>query len=273
MAAAVPCLILVTPQAPMWQRARAMPEGWLTTSEQARRSSMDAGRQREFLACRYALRLLLAGSPRSARAWRLAAPEGRPPLVANAPAPACIDAAAARLSVARSADWLACAAAGHSIGIDLMCGLPAATRQAPGVLAELACSRLEKAWLRALEPLDRLRHWARLCCLKEAYAKTVGGSVDFGRMRAMSWLPALPGVLPVARRGARRLAHGRSWCGVSALGDPVTLALCAHGPLADIRWRGLGGVTWAATLDWHLWETDQRSVPPGDVTTMECDLR
>ncbi|EJE52289.1 hypothetical protein PMI14_03092, partial [Acidovorax sp. CF316] len=69
---AAPLQLLLAAQAPLAAGARQLAPGWLTGSEEARLAGMqNPARREEFIACRHALRHLLArGSNAAASDWR-----------------------------------------------------------------------------------------------------------------------------------------------------------------------------------------------------------
>lgn len=251
---APPLQLLLAAQAPLVARAQQAVPGWLTADEEARLAGMQhAARRQEFMACRWALRHLLAmGNRTPASGWRLDAPEGRAPQL-NAQHHGAAAAAATHLSLSHSGAWLACAVAPHSVGIDL----EVKDIQSPGrrdvlALAAMACSPGEQAQLQALDGPARQRHFLQIWSLKEAYFKCTGTGVDFSAIRRIECRPAGP-VDPAQVL----LAHARSWHGATADGHAVLLSVCVlpgaaqamppcalHQPGADIAWQDEGA--------WHL---------------------
>lgn len=256
---APPLQLLLAAQAPLAARAQQAVPGWLTADEEARLAGMQhAARRQEFMACRWALRELLAAGSHApdtpAGDWRLDAPEGRAPHL-NAQHHGAATAAAAHLSLSHSGAWLACAVAPQPVGIDL----EVKDIQSPGrrdvlALAAMACSPGELAQLQALDGGPaRQRHFLQIWSLKEAYFKCTGTGVDFATIRRVECRPAgpaAPAQIPVA--------HARSWQGATtAEGHAVLLSVCVlpgaaggmppcalHQPDADIAWQGEGA--------WHL---------------------
>ncbi len=245
--------LLLAAQPPLAARAQQQPQqapGWLTGSETDRLAAMQhPARCQEFIACRHALRHLLAmASNTTAGDWRLEAPEGRAPHL-NAQHHGEAAAATTRLSLTHSAAYIACAAAAHPVGIDLEVKDLRASRRDVLALAAMACTPGELAQLQALDdgPM-RLRHFLQIWSLKEAYFKCTGTGVDFAAIRRIECLPAgLPS------RG-QVLAHARAWHGATAGGHAVLLSVCMLGAgglppcslqvNADIAWQGEG--------DWRM---------------------
>lgn len=250
--ALAPLQLLLAAQAPLAARAQQqLAPGWLTGSEEARLAGMrNPARRQEFIACRHALRQLLAmGSHTNASDWRLDAPEGRAPHL-NAQHHGAQVAASTHLSLSHSGAWLACAAASQPVGIDLeVKDLVRPGRRDVLALAAMACTPGELAQLQALdEGPARQRHFLQIWSLKEAYFKCTGTGVDFSVIRRTECRPAgLPGQGQV-------LAQARAWHGATAGGHAVLLSVCVPGvgglpPCslavdADVAWQGEG--------DWRL---------------------
>lgn len=252
MTTPVPALqLLLAAQAPMAARAQQQrAPGWLTESEAARLAGMQQpARREEFIACRYALRHLLAmARGTTPDHWRLDAPEGRAPHL-NAQHHGDEAAAATHLSLSHSGAWLACAAAPHPVGIDLEVKDLHASRRDVLALAGMACTPGELAQLQALDDGPaRQRHFLQIWSLKEAYFKCTGTGVDFAAIRRIECQPAgLPSQGQV-------LAHASAWHGATGGGHAVLLSVCVLGPGglppcslqvdADVAWQGDG--------DWRL---------------------
>lgn len=243
--------LLLAAQAPLAARTQHMPPGWLSAGEQARLATLQhPARRAEFLACRHALRQLLAlGSNTSAGDWRLDAPEGRAPHL-NAQHHGEQAAASTHLSLSHSGAYLACALGhGQPVGIDLEVKDLHAGRRDVLALAAMACSPGELAQLQALdEGPARYRYFLQIWSLKEAYFKCTGTGVDFSAIRSIQCAPSgKPGQGQV-------LAHARAWHGATAGGQAVLLSVCVLGagglpPCslqvdADVAWQGEG--------DWRL---------------------
>lgn len=242
---AAPLQVLLAAQAPLAAGARQLAPGWLTGSEEARLAGMqNPARREEFIACRHALRHLLArGSNAAASDWRLDAPEGRAPHL-NAQHHGADAVATTHLSLSHSGAWLACAAAPHPVGIDLEVKDIA---KRPGrrdvlALAAMACTPGEVAQLQALdEGPARQRHFLQIWSLKEAYFKCTGTGVDFSVIRRTECRPA--GTSDVSQA----LASARSWRGATPQGADVLLSACVLGGAgltprelvadADLRWH------------------------------------
>ncbi|KRC20372.1 4'-phosphopantetheinyl transferase superfamily protein [Acidovorax sp. Root217] len=243
--------LLLAAQAPLAARTQHMSPGWLSAGEQARLATLQhPARRAEFLACRHALRQLLAlGSNTSADHWRLDAPEGRAPHL-NAQHHGEQAAASTHLSLSHSGAYLACAMDHNQpVGIDLEVKDLHASRRDVLALAGMACTPGELAQLQALDDgTARQRHFLQIWSLKEAYFKCTGTGVDFAAIRRIECQPAgLPSQGQV-------LAHARAWHGATAGGHGVLLSVCVLGagglppcsPAvdADVAWQGEG--------DWRL---------------------
>lgn len=252
---APPLQLLLAAQAPLAARAQQAVPGWLTADEEARLAGMQhAARRQEFMACRWALRhLLAAGNDIPASDWRLDAPEGRAPHL-HAQHHGAAAAAATHLSLSHSGTWLACAVAPHPVGIDLeVQGIQRPGRRDVLALAAMACSPGELAQLQALDDgAARQRHFLQIWSLKEAYFKCTGTGVDFSAIRRVECRPVGP-----AAPAQVLVAHASSWHGATAQGHAVLLSVCVlpgaagamppcalHQPGADIAWQGEGA--------WHL---------------------
>jgi phosphopantetheinyl transferase len=246
LSAPAACALLVGAQAPLWANAQSLAAGWLTDSERERHAGMREARQREFIACRYAMRLLLAGGHDAASTWRLAAPRNAAPHVEQG-GEGGIFGAQSHLSLSHSAGWLACAAAQGPVGVDIERRAEHRQRDVHA-MAEMVCSPPERAWLQAQDGA-RLQHsLVQLWSLKEAYFKSLGQGLDFVRMRQLAWAPA-SAALDTARQP---LAHGRLWQGRDCDAQAVCLALCMPGPLPEVAISGSEEVQWQPAADWQL---------------------
>lgn len=199
-------------------------------------------RRQEFVACRYALRSLLAQATATpVEHWRLDAPEGRAPALSEhhhgVPA-----AAPMHLSLSHSETFVACALAVQPVGVDIEVQSLRSSRRDVLALATLACSDYELQQLRATDcELSRQRMFVQWWSLKEAYFKCLGTGVDFSYIQRIE-------CRRTADRGARPLAHAVSWSGkTQQLGRDVVLSVCAlersthpYAFLADeaIEWHG-----------------------------------
>lgn len=225
--------------------------GWLSKSEEARLEGMqNRARREEFIACRWALRQLLAtGTSTPASDWRLDAPEGRAPHL-NAQHHGADALVATHLSLSHSGACLACAVAPCQVGIDL----EVKHIQSPGrrdvlALAAMACSPGEQAQLQALgDGPARQRHFLQIWSLKEAYFKCMGTGVDFAAIRRIECVPA-------GQLGQEQvLASAYSWHGATKPGLDVLLSVCVHGAegMPPCALEADAGIDWRGHGDWWL---------------------
>jgi 4'-phosphopantetheinyl transferase len=238
----------------MFVQAQQLLPGWLSDSEQQRLTGLSSARQQMFLACRYALRLLLAESAEQLEKWRLSSHSGHAPRVehgheCNAPAP--------MLSLSHSNGVLVCAKAPVAVGVDIEVQRPSRFRDVLAI-AEFACSQVERAWLAELTPDEQQHGILQLWCLKEAYFKCIGSGINFAHISEMSWSQA-SGNCTVAD-GTVNIAYARLWKGVNSEGDNVYLALCtqdhplpAVSPHIDEECLDLA---WQEIAEWQLWIPD-----------------
>ncbi len=232
----------ITTQSAAWSRAQPQQLQWLTHSEQARLGAIRLPARRfEFLACRHALRHVLATSGGfAAEQWRLDAFEGQAPRL-NAQYHGDCAAAATYLSLSHSGQFLACVASGKPVGIDLEVKDIRSVTKDVFALAAIACTDQEARQLHAIGcPSSRYRKFLQFWCLKEAYFKFLGTGIDFSRLRRIDCRDTVP-------RDMRPLAKARLWAGKTSHGHDVVLAACVpndgaqpdHVEVeADIEWHG-----------------------------------
>lgn len=243
----------------MWARAQALEPGWLTQTELARlQAQPHPARREEFVACRYALRHLLAvARGQTAHYWRLEAPQGAAPRV-DARHHGVDAAASAHLSLSHSGAYLACAVASQPVGVDLEVKDVRLAKPNLLELAAMVCTAEEMRQLHAVEPgPSRHRLFLHWWSLKEAYFKSSSGNVDFA---------AIHGVkhgLWAQTRGAT-LACARSWLGSTAQGWDLRLSACVqeHGTLESCRLAVETAVQWRGMSDWTLVASKHRSQSP-----------
>jgi 4'-phosphopantetheinyl transferase len=240
--------LLVAAQAAMWAHAQQLEPGWLTESEQARLASIQKPpRRQEFVACRYALRSLLANATTTAvEHWGLDAPEGRAPRL-SAQHHGAHAVAITHLALSHSGKYLACAVAAQPVGVDIEVDNYRSSRRDPLALAAIACSACEVRQLHAADcEQSRRRMFVQWWSLKEAYFKCIGTGVDFSSVQRIECRLAQDGA-------ARVLAHGRSWSGKTTLGQYVVLSACS---LDRSAWASAlaGGaeIDWRGQSDWVL---------------------
>jgi 4'-phosphopantetheinyl transferase len=242
--------LLVAAQAAMGAHAQQLQPGWLTESEQARLATMQhPQRRQEFVACRYALRSLLATATETTVAhWRLDAPEGQAPQL-NAQRHGAHAVASTRLTLSHSGSYLACAVAAQPVGVDIEVENSRSSKRDALALAALACSAHEVQQLRATDcELSRRRMFVQWWSLKEAYFKCLGTGVDFSSVQRIECRLAVDDT-------ARPLAHGRSWSGKTTRGQDVVLSACSL-DRSTRPYALLGGedIAWRSQSDWVLVE-------------------
>lgn len=237
--------LLLAAQSRMWGHAQLLAPGWLTQSEQSRLSGMrKSSRHQEFVACRYALRQLLATAQgTNAGYWRLNGYEGSPPTL-SASHHGADSAASTHLSLSHSGAYLACATGPQPVGIDLEVRDVRVVKRDVLALAAMACSDWEMRQLRTIDcERSRYRLFLQWWSLKEAYFKCLGTGVSFASIRSMECRPADHGEGHV-------LAQARSWRGKTSDDHAVLLSVCVldgavpPGALcvdADIEWEEEGG--------------------------------
>ncbi len=244
--------LLLAPQALMGGAAQQLEPGWLTASELARTAAMrQPGRHREFVACRYALRHLLAlVYGHAGGTWRLDAPEGKPPRL-NAAVHGAVLAVNTHLSLSHSASLLACAASRQPVGVDMEVVDARAGKRDVLALADLACTDGEMRQLSAMAmgPQQRLL-FLQWWTLKESYFKCTETGVDFSRIRRIECRPAnaVPG-------SGQLLARAQSWVGCTSAGEDVVLSVCTLGgalPAAQIQ--NCAEIAWRQETEWTLVE-------------------
>ena len=233
----------------MFARAQQLALGWLTESEQARLATMQhPHRRQEFVACRYALRSLLAsvtGQP--VEHWRLDASDGSAPRL-NAQHHGAHAAATTHLTLSHSGSYLACAVAAQPVGVDIEVENFRSSRRDALALATLACSEHEMQQLRATGcALSRHRMFMQWWTLKESYFKCLGTGVDFSHIQRIECRLATDSA-------ERPLAHGSSWSGKTTTRDQdVVLSVCALEPGArPFALLGNEVIEWYAQSDWVL---------------------
>lgn len=231
--------LLVATQSAMWSAAeRSFHATWLTASENDRLAQMQApARREEFIACRYALRLLLAGEPELIAQWPLEAPVGQAPQSARSDL---------HLSLSHSHGVIACAVASQPVGVDIEV-LTRKPRSALHELAELACTPQQRLQLNTIAD-EQQRHlqFMQWWSLKEAWFKRAGTGVDFALLprlecRKQSGDSSLGRELSSAD-------HARSWLAKTPSEQSVVLSVCLHEQVmvcelrdeARLGWRDAG---------------------------------
>lgn len=244
--------LLLAPQALMGGAAQQLEPGWLTASELARTAAMrQPGRHHEFVACRYALRHLLAlVYGHASSTWRLDAPEGKPPRL-NAAVHGAVLAANTHLSLSHSASLLACAASLQPVGVDMEVVDARAGKRDVQALAGLACADEEMRQLSVMETgLQQRLLFLQWWTLKESYFKCTETGVDFSRIRRIECCPAnaVPG-------SGQLLARAQSWVGSTPAGEDVVLSVCTlDGALPAAQIQNCAEIAWRQETEWTLVE-------------------
>lgn len=216
--------LLVATQSAMWSAAeRSFHATWLTASENDRLAQMQApARREEFIACRYALRLLLAGNAEQITQWPLEAPAGQAPQSARSDL---------HLSLSHSHGLVACAVASQPVGVDIEV-LTRKPRSTLNELAELACTPQEREQLNAIaEEQQRHLQFMQWWSLKEAWFKRAGTGVDFAlsprlECRKQSGDSSLG-------RESSSADHARSWHAKTPSEQSVVLSVCLAAQVMD----------------------------------------
>ncbi|WP_414646952.1 4'-phosphopantetheinyl transferase family protein [Comamonas sp. UBA7528] len=239
--------------------------GWLSDSEQHRLAGLrTAARQSLFVACRFALRQLLAADGGAPNTWSLGSCAARAPWVERdggrvdlSPVP--------WLSLSHSGGWIACAKAPVAVGVDLE--VQAADRQRDvQALAALVCAPSELDWVLSHPTETQQQCFLQLWCLKEAYFKCLGTGLDLARIRHSAWHvrhgDSTPDVPVVARAHRLPQAHARVWQSWTEDGAVVCMALCACSPLPALTPCVTGAeLGWRSVTEWRLLAVTQRSEP------------
>lgn len=240
--------LLVAAQTTMWAHAQQLAPGWLTASELARLARIQRPQRRqEFVACRYALRSLLAtATDTPVKHWRLDAPEGNAPRL-NAQHHGVYAAASTHLTLSHSGSYVACGVAAQPVGVDIEVEKFRSSKTDALALAALACSAHEAQQLRAIDcELTRRRMFSQWWSLKEGYFKCFGTGIDFSSIQHVECRLATDDA-------AVPLAHGTSWFGETMLGRSVVLSVCFLESSARPH-AFLGGedIEWHGQSDWVL---------------------
>ncbi|WP_313302023.1 4'-phosphopantetheinyl transferase superfamily protein [Diaphorobacter sp.] len=223
--------LLLTTQSAMWEAAQAAQYSrWLSASEQARLSTMRSpARQQQFIACRYALRLLLARQRAgSVDQWTLDAPDGAAPTVRSHPRnPSTEHARPPYLSLSHSGPYIACAVANHAVGIDVEAAGRRKHRSSVQERANIICSANERQHLLALDSVPAQETYlTQLWCMKESWFKQTGTGVDFAAIRHLECAPEHALSQPGTLRGNVRL-----WTSPTNKPGAFVLSLCSEVPV------------------------------------------
>lgn len=232
----------------MGLRAQQLSSGWLTEGEEARLTSMrQVGRRQEFVACRYALRCLMASvSGTAPENWRLEAPGGRAPHL-NAQHHGLDEAAAIHFSLSHSSTYLACVSGPRSIGVDMEVKDVRVVARDVLALAAMACTGWEMEQLRAIHSESaRYRLFLQWWTIKESYFKCMGTGIDYSTIRHIECRPFL-------QAEGRTLACAKAWKGTTAPGQDVLLSVCVLGPDVPLCEPQVDAdIEWLAESDWCL---------------------
>lgn len=223
-----------------------MGAGWLSASEQARLETLrQPARREEFIACRYALRQLLAGRDAQIPLWQLDAVAGAAPTVLSRPLGA--EGQSWQLSLSHSGIYVACAASSRAVGVDLELLSPRHLRSPWEEVAALVCSPSERQSLQSQGGCSMQRRAALLRCwsVKEAFFKCVETGVDFAQLPRISCHPWADCV-------AAPQAYARTWEGHTATGQALVLSVCMLQPVGECALHMDADVRWRAITDWGL---------------------
>lgn len=259
--------LLLAPQAAMAEQAGAQRPGWLSDSEQQRLAGLrTAARQSLFVACRLALRQLLAAEGGAENTWLLGSCAERGPWVERG-AHRTDQGAAPLLSLSHSGGWIACAKAPVAVGVDLEVQAAARERDVQA-LAALVCAPLERDWLLS-EPVEtQQRCFLQLWCLKEAYFKCLGTGIDLERIRRSAWCVGSGDPMRDVLQGSAQVshppqAHARVWQSWTEDGALVCMAVCASSPLPALIPRVSGSaMEWHSVTEWRLFAVTERPESP-----------
>lgn len=232
MSMTAPWGLLLSAQSACLEKARALPDGWMSDSEQLRLSvPQSVAREASFIACRYGLRLLLAEDEGELPAWRLGSVAAQKPWVETSPQLISEKRnSLPQLSLSHSGAWLACAKAPVPIGVDFevqRCGGRPRNVQA---IAGLVFARSELLHLQQLDADGQQQYFFQLWCLKEAYFKCLGTGLDFLKIKKNAWhrTPVSMGINSKHLLGRLPVAYGRLWqASLDEDGGSLYLALCS----------------------------------------------
>lgn len=187
------CLLAAEPDV---RAGMPAPAAWLSPSEAARLQALGSEARRDtFLAGRWLAR-------RAVQGWS-GAP--RLPALDVADSGACVVAGVdgAYVSISHSAGFVACAAGGVPVGLDV----ESLTRPRDYLaLAEAVHGPAQREQLAALPPEARAQAFLRWWTLKEAWLKARGRGLDFALMRSLDFDESPRGDVAVATLGGLTLA-------------------------------------------------------------------
>lgn len=218
----------VSRQASLWRMAQSSsPDVWLSPSEKERLATMSLeSRREEFIACRYALRRLLARADGQISDWQLGAPLGQSPQLIGSPPGVTV-----HLSLSHSHGWIVCAAAPEPVGIDVEV-LARESASSLDELALLACTSAERNELASLaDEAERRVRFMQWWSLKEAFFKQLGTGIDFSMLPRVACVREQDVLAANAMNGsqsAATLAHARGWTACTPDGHVALLSLCTR---------------------------------------------
>jgi len=187
------CLLAAEPEV---RAGMPAPTGWLTPSEATRLRALGSEARRDtFLAGRWLARRAVQGGLGVAGMPALDVADGGACVVAGV--------AGAYVSISHSAGFVACAAGGLPVGIDVE---SLARPRDHLALAEAVHGPAQREQLAALTPEARAEAFLRWWTLKEAWLKARGQGLDFALMRGLSFDADALGDTAVTRIGELVLA-------------------------------------------------------------------
>jgi 4'-phosphopantetheinyl transferase len=259
MRASAPWGLLLGSQSTCLEKAQTLARGWMSESEQRRLAvQQTVTRQSSFVACRYALRLLLAEEEQLVTEWRLGSvAEHKPWVEASVQSKRRGEHSLPQLSLSHSGAWLACAKAPIPVGVDLEVHGHGRLRNVQA-LAELVCTKSELVQLQQLSSDMQQLYFFQLWCLKEAYFKCLGTGLDLASIKKKIWHRSsdLRGMHAESLVEQPAVAYGKLWQTCLKDGGSLYLALCALQPLPAITpWQVSGAsITWGSLTEWCLHE-------------------
>ncbi len=229
----------------LWSKASQVPLTWLSPSEAQRLERIrEPGRQREFLASRCLLRMLLSahtGFVHGWRSWVLEAPENATPVVH-----AChIDKAALHLNLSHSQGLLVCTLFHHPVGVDLEVQCSARRRNLDGLVG-MVCSAQEQTYLAGLaQEALRQNAFTQLWTLKESYFKWLGTGLDLSMLPKLCSRAGLQNETSIRARGVALVG---AWAGRC-----YDLSVCTGDFPSAINVRALTGVNCLSPVFRQQW--------------------
>lgn len=221
--------MLIAAQIHLAAQVQQLSQPWLSAQELQRSQSLaNEARKQEFLACRYALRSVLADAHQPLHTWRLSAQPGSAPRVLESLAQAGHQ-VAPTLSLAHSQSYVLCVSADSAVGVDLEVQ-PSKRARNVYAIASMACSAEEICTLNA-QPDDVLAAavFSQYWVLKEALFKCWGTGLDFQRIRHITCREnkAVP-----ANAHASVLGYAWMWQATDPQGRQLVWAICTQQPMS-----------------------------------------